>query len=155
MGLTEEEAIELYGHEAVDCYVAEFDPLEWTLVHRHAEEGEVCYIKTVVNRLDNGRVLGMHIAAPNAGEIIQGFALAFRKGITHKVRDPLPLPPLCLILYSVTLSKLCCLPLFISLSAITTLLPLQKCPNRYDYNFFCAVVIPDRTYSIQSGCTLR
>jgi pyruvate/2-oxoglutarate dehydrogenase complex dihydrolipoamide dehydrogenase (E3) component len=31
------------------------------------------------------RVLGMHIASPNAGEIIQGFAVAFRKGgLTHQ-----------------------------------------------------------------------
>jgi hypothetical protein len=31
----------------------------------------------------------MHIAAPNAGEIIQGFALAFRLGITHQVKNTL------------------------------------------------------------------
>ncbi len=28
------------------------------------------------------RVLGIHIASPNAGEITQGFAVAFRKGLT-------------------------------------------------------------------------
>lgn len=31
-------------------------------------------------------VLGMHIACPNAGEIIQGFAVAFRKGLNYQVR---------------------------------------------------------------------
>jgi pyruvate/2-oxoglutarate dehydrogenase complex dihydrolipoamide dehydrogenase (E3) component len=43
--------------------------------------------KEVVGEGEQGeeRVVGMHIAAPNAGEIIQGFALAFRKGITYKV----------------------------------------------------------------------
>jgi thioredoxin reductase (NADPH) len=28
------------------------------------------------------RVLGLHIACPNAGEVIQGFATALRKGLT-------------------------------------------------------------------------
>ena len=27
-------------------------------------------------------MLGIHLAAPNAGEIIQGFSAAFRKGLT-------------------------------------------------------------------------
>jgi pyruvate/2-oxoglutarate dehydrogenase complex dihydrolipoamide dehydrogenase (E3) component len=27
----------------------------------------------------------MHIASPNAGEVIQGFALALKKGITYDV----------------------------------------------------------------------
>jgi thioredoxin reductase (NADPH) len=85
VGLTEEEAVQMYGEEAVDSYAAEFEPLEWNLLHRHADAGVLCYIKVITNRLDGDRVIGMHIAAPNAGEIIQGFSLAFRKGITHKV----------------------------------------------------------------------
>ena len=40
-----------------------------------------CMAKVIVDKNDNERVLGMHIAAPNAGEIIQGFAVAFRKGL--------------------------------------------------------------------------
>ena len=31
------------------------------------------------------QVLGMHIASPNAGEVIQGFALALKKGIVYDV----------------------------------------------------------------------
>jgi pyruvate/2-oxoglutarate dehydrogenase complex dihydrolipoamide dehydrogenase (E3) component len=30
----------------------------------------------------------MHIASPNAGEVIQGFALAVKKGITYDVSHP-------------------------------------------------------------------
>lgn len=42
--------------------------------------------KCVVLNADN-TVLGLHIACPNAGEIIQGFAVAFKKGgLTHQVR---------------------------------------------------------------------
>ena len=43
------------------------------------------YAKVIVNKLENKKIIGMHIAAPNAGEIMQGFALAFKKGITHEV----------------------------------------------------------------------
>ena len=85
VGLTEEEAVAMYGAESVDSYAAEFEPLEWTLSHKYQDIGALCYIKIIVNREDSDRILGMHIAAPNAGEIIQGFALAFRKGITYKV----------------------------------------------------------------------
>jgi pyruvate/2-oxoglutarate dehydrogenase complex dihydrolipoamide dehydrogenase (E3) component len=41
--------------------------------------------KVVVLKETNA-VLGMHIASPNAGEIIQGFAVAFRKGLMYQVR---------------------------------------------------------------------
>lgn len=102
VGLTEEEAISLYGSEVVDCYTSEFEPLEWNLRHEEREEDVVCYIKIVVNKLEDNKVIGMHIAAPNAGEIIQGFALAFRLGITHKVKMPLLLFALSLFIFSVT-----------------------------------------------------
>ena len=86
VGLTEEEAILLYGPESVDCYAAEFEPLEWNLLDHGTNEDIKCYIKVIVNTAENDKVIGMHIAAPNAGEIIQGFSLAFRIGITHQVR---------------------------------------------------------------------
>ena len=79
----------MYGADSVDSYAAEFEPLEWTLSHKYQDIGALCYIKIIVNREDSDRILGMHIAAPNAGEIIQGFALAFRKGITYKVSHTL------------------------------------------------------------------
>lgn len=34
------------------------------------------------------QVIGMHIASPNAGEVIQGYALALKKGITYDVSIP-------------------------------------------------------------------
>jgi Pyridine nucleotide-disulphide oxidoreductase, dimerisation domain len=40
----------------------------------------------VVVLKETSAVLGMHIASPNAGEIIQGFAVAFRKGLVYQVR---------------------------------------------------------------------
>lgn len=80
VGLNEEEATSLHGPENIDVYLSQFQPLEWSIVGDYSELS--CLAKVVVLK-DSGRVLGMHIAAPNAGEIIQGFAVAFRKGLTH------------------------------------------------------------------------
>ena len=43
-----------------------------------------CYCKLVCER-ESGRVLGIHILGPSAGEVMQGFAVAMRLGAT-KVR---------------------------------------------------------------------
>lgn len=78
VGLNEEEAIEKYGADNVDCYVSSFQPLEWTVIESMADLR--CIAKVVVDKGNDEKVLGMHIGAPNAGEIIQGFGVAFRKG---------------------------------------------------------------------------
>jgi len=36
--------------------------------------------KVIVDKNNNEKVLGMHIASPNAGEVIQGFGVLFKKG---------------------------------------------------------------------------
>ena len=82
VGLTEEEAIAQFGEESVDCFVSSFQPLEWSIVQEFADLR--CLAKVVVDITANDKVLGIHIAAPNAGEIIQGFGVAFRKGLVHK-----------------------------------------------------------------------
>lgn len=84
VGLTEEAAIEKYGAESVDCYLSEFTPLEWTVLDKG--EKQKCFAKVVVNTKDNNKVLGMHVACPNAGEVIQGYAVAVKQGISHDVR---------------------------------------------------------------------
>lgn len=82
VGLTEEEAIAKYGEASVDCYMSSFQPLEWSIIQAFADLR--CISKVVVDKTANDKVLGIHIAAPNAGEIIQGFGVAFKKGLTHK-----------------------------------------------------------------------
>lgn len=82
VGLTEDEAIEKFGAENVDCYMSKFQPLEWTICQEYADLS--CIAKIVVDMSNNQKVLGMHIGAPNAGEIIQGFGVAFRKGLYYK-----------------------------------------------------------------------
>jgi thioredoxin reductase (NADPH) len=79
VGLTEAEAVEQFGAKHVDAYLSLFTPLEWTIVEDHSV---TCYAKIVIDRVTT-EVLGIHIAAPNAGEIIQGFAVAFRKGMKY------------------------------------------------------------------------
>jgi len=81
VGYTEDQAIDEFGADAVDAYISSFTPLESTLLHL---EGNPCFAKVVVNVHKNNQVLGIHIAAPNAGEIIQGFAVALKKGITYE-----------------------------------------------------------------------
>lgn len=81
VGLSEEEAVAKYGADSVDSYVSAFQPLEWSVCHK---DEIFSFSKIVVNIRDQDKVLGLHIASPNAGEIIQGFAVAFRKGLTYQ-----------------------------------------------------------------------
>jgi thioredoxin/glutathione reductase (selenoprotein) len=83
VGYSEEDAIATFGAENVDSIVSEFIPLEWKLVEH--DESVTCMAKIVVNKSQNNKVLGIHMVAPNAGEIMQGFGLAIKKGITHQV----------------------------------------------------------------------
>ncbi|XP_066925765.1 thioredoxin reductase 1, cytoplasmic-like [Clytia hemisphaerica] len=85
-GLSEEDAIKKYGDENVTTYHSNFTPLEATVAHR-LDNG--CYAKLICNKTDDERVIGMHVVGPNAGEMIQGFALAFKTGATKEHFDDL------------------------------------------------------------------
>jgi glutathione reductase (NADPH) len=71
VGLTEAQAREQYG--AVDIYRSRFRPLKHTLSGR----GERTMMKLIVDRASD-RVVGCHMVGPEAGEIIQGFAVALK-----------------------------------------------------------------------------
>lgn len=49
-------------------------PLEYQVPERELAH---CYNKLIVHVPDEERVLGLHFLGPNAGEVMQGFALAF------------------------------------------------------------------------------
>lgn len=66
-GLSEEDAKIQYGEDNIATYHTEFKPLEWAY-NKSRPEGD-CYVKILVNKMDNERVVGFHICAPNAGEI--------------------------------------------------------------------------------------
>jgi len=79
VGLSEEDAIKVYGAENIEVYHSYFKPLEWTLPHRG---DNACYAKLVCHIPDSMRVLGFHVCGPNAGEMTQGFAVAVKCGAT-------------------------------------------------------------------------
>jgi glutathione reductase (NADPH) len=75
VGLTEGQARERYGR--IDVYRASFKPLKHTLTGRN----ELITMKLVVDAATD-RVLGCHMVGPDAGEIIQGLAVALTCGAT-------------------------------------------------------------------------
>ncbi len=80
VGLSEEQA--RLQCEAVDIYKTSFRPMKHTLSGRD----ERTMMKLVVDA-DSDRVLGVHMVGPDAGEIVQGFAVALKAGATKAVFD--------------------------------------------------------------------
>ncbi len=80
VGLTEAEARERY--RAVDIYKSSFRPLKNTVSGRD----EHSFMKLVVDR-ETDRVLGCHMVGTDAGEIIQGLAIALKCGATKAQFD--------------------------------------------------------------------
>ncbi|HVA40968.1 MAG TPA: glutathione-disulfide reductase, partial [Candidatus Binataceae bacterium] len=80
VGLTEAAARERY--RAVDIYKSSFRPLKHTLSGRD----EHSFMKLVVDR-ETDRVLGCHMVGTDAGEIVQGLAVALKCGATKAQFD--------------------------------------------------------------------
>lgn len=80
VGLTEEEARRRHG--AVDIYKTSFRALR----HALGDSAERVFMKLVVDGA-SGRVLGAHMIGPEAGEIIQGIAIAVKLGATKAQLD--------------------------------------------------------------------
>jgi len=75
VGHTEEEAPHHVG--PVDIYLSEFRPMKHTLSGRD----EKMLMKLVVAR-GSQKVVGLHVVGPDAPEIVQGFAVAIKAGLT-------------------------------------------------------------------------
>ena len=80
VGLTEEQAREQCG--ACKVYKSTFTPLKHTLSDRN----EKTLMKLIVEQ-DSDRVVGAHMVGPDAGEIIQGIAIALKAGATKATFD--------------------------------------------------------------------
>ncbi len=80
VGLTEQQAREQYGELRV--FRSEFRALKHTL----SGNTERTLMKLVVDAASD-RVLGLHMVGPEAGEIVQGFAVALKAGATKAVFD--------------------------------------------------------------------
>jgi glutathione reductase (NADPH) len=77
VGLSEAEAIQTYGEEAIRIYRTRFRPMYYTL----AKKEERTMMKLVVHK-DSDLVLGAHMVGDQAAEIIQGIAIAVKMGAT-------------------------------------------------------------------------
>lgn len=82
VGLSEDSAAALYDGDLA-VYHTNFSPLEWSMAHIHENQ---CYMKMLVQKTTD-LVVGFHILAPNAGEIVQGVAVAIKAGATKKHFD--------------------------------------------------------------------
>jgi glutathione reductase (NADPH) len=80
VGHTEEAARRKFGSIAV--FRSEFKPLKHTL----SGNGERTLMKLVVDSASD-RVVGLHMVGPEAGEVVQGFAVAMKAGATKAVFD--------------------------------------------------------------------
>jgi glutathione reductase (NADPH) len=80
VGLSEEHARERFG--AVDVYKASFRALKLTL----GERSERTFMKLVVDRASQ-KVVGAHMVGADAGEVIQGIAIAVKLGATKAQFD--------------------------------------------------------------------
>jgi len=82
VGFSEEDAIEKYGKDKLEIYHREFIPLEWSISHGRTQN--LAYVKVIVDTSDNQKVLGIHYVGPNAGEVMQGYGVSMKKGMTFK-----------------------------------------------------------------------
>jgi glutathione reductase (NADPH) len=80
VGLSEERARERYGE--IDLYKSSFRPLKLTLT----DSSERTFMKLVVERAGQ-HVVGAHMIGPDAGEVIQGVAIAVKLGATKAQFD--------------------------------------------------------------------
>jgi glutathione reductase (NADPH) len=75
VGLTEAQAREEFG--AVDVYMTRFRPMQFAL----SDVQEKTLMKLIVDRASD-RVVGCHMVGPEAGEVVQGLAVAMQAGAT-------------------------------------------------------------------------
>ena len=80
VGYTEVQARERFGQVAV--YRTDFKPLKHTL----SGSTERTFMKLLVDTASD-RVVGLHMVGADAGEIVQGFAVAMKAGATKAVFD--------------------------------------------------------------------
>lgn len=81
-GLTETAARERFGEKGIRVFATDFKALRHTLSGRE----ERTFIKLVVDA-GSDRVVGLHMVGAEAGEIVQGFAVAMNAGVTKTQFD--------------------------------------------------------------------
>lgn len=80
VGYSEEEAMEKFGKENIEVYHKSFIPLEWSISEsRSHHQG---FTKVICDKTNNMKVVGIHFLGPAAGEVMQGYGAAIKKGLT-------------------------------------------------------------------------
>jgi len=82
VGLSEEEAKEIYSEENIEIFKCSFIPMSNTFKKNKSK----CMLKLVVNKI-NDKVLGCHMFGEAASEIIQMVSVSLNAGITKKDFD--------------------------------------------------------------------
>ena len=80
VGFTEDEARARFG--AVRVFKSTFKPMK----HSISGRDEKTFMKLIVDKVSD-RVVGAHMMGPDAGEIMQGIAIALRAGATKALFD--------------------------------------------------------------------
>lgn len=83
-GWSEEKAREVFGDDDIEVYHVTSQPLECSLPGR---EKTSCYSKIICVKSLKERIVGFHYLGPNAGEVMQGFALALKLNATKADLD--------------------------------------------------------------------
>lgn len=79
VGLSEEKAINKYGKDNINVFLSRTTPLEENLSIRMNKREEIIKKKSffkLITLKSTEKVLGIHFLGANAGEIIQGYAVA-------------------------------------------------------------------------------
>ena len=80
VGFTESEARARFGH--IRLFKSTFKPMKNTISSRD----EMTFMKLIIDKASD-RVVGVHMMGPDAGEIMQGIAIALRAGATKATFD--------------------------------------------------------------------
>ena len=82
VGLSSADAEKEYGANGYETYHSYFTPLEWKVGEMDGGKENRCYCKVIVVR-STDQVVGLHLLAPHAGEIVSGYGLAINIGLTR------------------------------------------------------------------------
>jgi len=82
VGLSEDDAKEKFGDDGIEVYHREFVPLEWSLSQNRHDA--FAFTKVIVDKTKEANVLGIHYVGPNAGEVMQGYGVSMKQGLTFK-----------------------------------------------------------------------
>jgi thioredoxin reductase (NADPH) len=84
--LNEEEALKKHGADNIEIYHRETTPLQFSI---YRDNTKVSYMKVVTCKEVSGeeRVVGLHYFGPAADDVVGGFALAMKLGMTKRHLD--------------------------------------------------------------------